>query len=118
MDDLIEIEEQGWRALSSPGSAAAEYYGSLLADDAAMLFPGGVLLEGKAKILESFGPQPWQSFQLEEPRVLSASETVGVIIYKVTAEREGSNPYSALVSSTYAVSGGKWKSVLHQQTPV
>ena len=31
---LIELEERGWRALSSGGNAATEFYGALLADDA------------------------------------------------------------------------------------
>jgi hypothetical protein len=34
MQDLIELEEQGWRALSTGGDAAKEFYDSLLTDDA------------------------------------------------------------------------------------
>ena len=117
MQDLIEIEEQGWLALSSAGEASKKFYNSVLRDDAIMLFPGGTLIDGKEKILASLAAQPWKSFQIEEPQVISLSENAGVLIYRVTAQREGSDPYVALISSTYVLSDGTWKLVLHQQTP-
>ena len=33
-------------------------------------------------------------------------------------EREGSDPYAALISSTYVLREGAWKLALHQQAPV
>jgi len=118
MEDLMQLEQQGWRALSSPGNAARVFYGSRLADDAVMLFPGGMKIEGKANILASFAAQPWQSFRMEGQSVLTPSENTGIVIYKVTAEREGSAPYTALVSSTYVLRNGEWQLLFHQQTPV
>jgi len=118
MQDLIQLEEQGWRALSSSGNAAREFYSSHLADGAVMLFPGGLRLVGKDNILESFAAQPWQSFQIEDQVVLTPTENMGIVIYKVTAQREGTAPYSALVSSTYLRREGAWLLLLHQQTPV
>lgn len=117
MQELIELEKQGWQALSSKGDAAEEFYRPLLTDDAVMLFPGGMRVEGKAQILDSFGAQPWHSFQMEDARVTALSEKAAVVIYKVTAQREGSDPYVALISSTYARRAEEWKLVLHQQTP-
>lgn len=117
MQDLVKLEEQGWQALSS-GDEAKKFYGSLLSDDAIMVFPGGLLIEGREKILESMAAQPWKSFQIEQPHVISLSENAGVILYRVTALREGSNTYVALVSSTYTLREGKWKLVVHQQTPI
>ncbi|WP_397443288.1 MULTISPECIES: DUF4440 domain-containing protein [unclassified Phormidium] len=93
-------------------------YNSVLRDDAVMLFPGGMIIEGKEKILQSLAAQPWKSFQIEEPRVISLSERAEVLVYRVTARREGSEPYVALINSTYTLSGGVWELVLHQQTPV
>lgn len=118
MQDLIEIEEQGWQALSTDVEASKKFYSSVLRDDAVMLFSGGMIIEGKEKILQSLAAQPWKSFQIEEPRVISLSEGAEVLIYRVTAQREGSEPYVALINSTYELSGGMWKLVLHQQTPV
>jgi len=117
MQDLIELEEQGWQALSSEGEASKKFYSSVLCDDAIMLFPGGILMNGKEEILASLAAQPWRSFQIEELQVIFLSENAGVLIYRVTAQREGSAPYVALISSTYIRSDGTWKLILHQQTP-
>lgn len=89
MKDLVELEERGWQALSAGGEAAKEFYGSLLADNAVMVFPGGMLIEGKEEILDSLDAQPWNSFQMEDLRVILASEDVRVIVYEVAAKREG-----------------------------
>lgn len=118
MQNLIELEEQSWQALSSAKDEAKRFYSSLLTEDAVMLFPGGMRIEEKEKILESLGAQPWASFRLEEPRVLPLSESSGVVVYRIVAQREGSSPYEALISSTYSLREGNWKLVLHQQTPV
>ena len=118
MKDLIELEEGGWQALSSEVDAGRQFYSAVLRDDAIMLFPGGMILDGKQRILDSLSSQPWKSFQIEDPIVHLLSEDVGTLVYRVTAQREESNPYKALISSTYARTDGKWKLVVHQQTPV
>lgn len=118
MQELIELEKQGWRALPSEGEAGKDFYSSVLAEDAVMLFPGGILIDGKENILESIGSQPWESFEIEDPRVIRLSEDAGVLAYKVSAQREGSDLYVALVSSIYVLDQGTWRLVFHQQTPV
>lgn len=116
MRELIELEEQGWRALATVGDAGKKFYASVLRQDAVMLFPGGMRIEGRERILESLGAQPWESFQLEDPKVVQLTEQAAVVVYKATARRKGSEPYTALISSTY-VRGATWQLVLHQQTP-
>jgi hypothetical protein len=118
MQTLIDLETQGWQALSTGAEASKKFYSSILRDDAVMLFPGGTVINGKEKILQSLAAQPWQSFQIENPQIISLSESAGVLIYRVTAQRKGSDPYVALISSTYVLSDGAWKLVLHQQTLV
>jgi hypothetical protein len=118
MQELIRLEEQGWQALIEKGYAGRTFYSSILREEAVMLFPGGLLLQGKQAILETIGPQPWQSFQMEGVQTISLSENTGVVLYKVTAQHNGPEPYVALISSTYARSDGTWQMVLHQQTPV
>lgn len=118
MQNLIELETQGWEALSKSREAAQEFYRSLLTDDAIMVFPGGILLRGKDEILESIGSQPWKSFQFEEIQTISLAENAGAVIYKVTARREGSATYIALISSLYVLRDGDWKLALHQQTTI
>lgn len=117
MHELIELEEQGWRALSAPGDAAINFYASVLRDDAVMLFPGGLRIEGRDSILQSLAAQPWRSFQIENSRLIALGEDSAVVIYKVTAQRDGSDPYAALISSTY-VYDTAWRLVVHQQTPL
>lgn len=117
MEDLLDIEERGWQALSSEGNAAKRFYASVLAEDAVMVFPGGLLLEGKERILASMEQSPWQKVQIETPRLVSLSNNARAIVYKVTAQREGDEPYTALISSTYALREGKWRLIVHQQTP-
>jgi Domain of unknown function (DUF4440) len=118
MQDCITLEGQGWRALSTGGETAQAFYDSWLADDAVMVFPGGMLIEGKAHILGAIDSQPWTSFRLDRPRVIWRSDTAAVVVYGVTAQHEGAAPSVALISSSSSLCKGQWKPVLHQQTPV
>lgn len=58
MQELIELEEREWQALSSEGEVGRSFYSSALHNDAVMLFPGGMLITGKENILKSLGTQP------------------------------------------------------------
>ncbi len=119
MDELLELEIQGWNALaSSEQGAATRFYADVLHEDAVMLFPGGMVLEGKQPILDSLSVQPWKHFKVDDSRVIPLGEAAGVLTYRVTAQREGAQPYVALISSTYIRSGGSWKLRIHQHTPV
>lgn len=116
-DELIDLEESGWRALSSTGHAAAEFYERVLDDTVLMLLPGGVALDDRSVIVQSMSGQPWSSFQLEDIRVLYPTADVGIVAYGVVARREGSGEYSALISTSYVRRASGWKLTLHQQTP-
>ncbi|MBE9077816.1 hypothetical protein IQ241_11010 [Romeria aff. gracilis LEGE 07310] len=74
MHDIVELEKQGWKALSTSKEAATEFYESLLIDDAIMAFPGGMMLVGKNQILESINSQPWESFDIAGLQELSLSD--------------------------------------------
>lgn len=114
--ELIDLEEQGWRALSTEGDAGKTFYASVLREDAVMLFPGGMRIVGRERILESLGTQPWGSFHIENPMVLPLAASAATLVYTVKAQRNGSEPYVALISSTY-VHDRAWQLVVHQQTP-
>ena len=115
-EELIELEKQGWEALSKTGDARKRFYASILREDAVMLFPGGMRIEGRERILQSLGSQPWDTFHMESVEVISLGTNTATLVYKVTAQRKGSLPYVALVSSTYS-GEQEWKLVIHQQTP-
>ena len=114
--ELIELEQQGWEALSKTGDAGKRFYASILRKDAVILFPGGLRIEGRERILQSLGSQPWDTFQMEGVEVISLGTNAATLVYKVTAQRKRSRPYVALVSSTYS-GVQEWKLVVHQQTP-
>lgn len=116
MHELIELEEQGWRALSTEGDAGKKFYASVLREDAVMLLPGGMRIAGRERVLQSLGAQPWDSFQIENPHVVPLSTNAATLVYAVTAQRKGSEPYVALINSTY-VRNETWQLVIHQQTP-
>lgn len=103
MQNLIELETQGWLALSTGKDAVQEFYRSLLTDEAVMLFPGGMLLRGKEEILKSIGAQPWETFRFEGIHTITFAENAGAVVYKVTARRKGSATYIALISSLYVL---------------
>jgi hypothetical protein len=115
--ELADLEEQGWQALSSTGAAAAAFYQQILDETAVMLLPGGMLLDDRATIIKSVSAQPWSSYRLHDMRVLQPAPDTGIVVYEVTAQREGTPPYSALMSSLYVRRVGGWKLAMHQQTP-
>ena len=115
--ELVELEERGWRALSEGGEAATAFYEQVLAEHAVMIFPGGLLIKGKARILESMEGPPWQWFELQDAEVIALSDDTYAVAYEVSAQREGSQVYHALISSIYTRAGDGWQLVLHQQSP-
>lgn len=108
MDELLALERQGWQALATAGGAARAFYAGLLREDAAMLFPGGLRIEGRDAILASLDAQPWASFRIEQPRLIELGPAAATLVYGVTAQRPGSPPYRALISSTW-VRGPGWR---------
>lgn len=117
MNELLELEQQGWKALSMGGNAGRNFYASVLREDAVMLFPGGIRIEGRERVLQSFDSQPWETSEIHDPLVVTLAPNVATLLYRVEAQRQGSKPYVALVGSTY-VRDRVWRMVIHQQTPV
>ena len=114
MHALEELERRGWEALSGPDGAA--FYDEVMADDGLMVFPGVVL--DKAETIRAIsGAGPWLSFELEDVRVIGATPENGTVVYRATAQREGGAPYDALMTSVYTRRDGRWRLLLHQQTP-
>lgn len=114
-EHLVELERNGWRALSS--GTGAEFYDATLAPDAAMALPIG-LLDRNACIDAMAAAPPWNTYELSDFRVLGLSEASAVVMYRATAQREGQPSYSALMSTVYTENDGRWLISLHQQTPL
>jgi len=116
-DDITTLERNGWKALSTSKAAAEEFYGAVLAEDARMLFPGGIQLAGKRAILDALAAQPWKSFELNDVHEFALGGNVRGLTYRVIANRTGQDEYEAIISSVYVQIEGHWKLALHQQTP-
>lgn len=113
-DELVEAEREGWTALSR--GRGGSYYREHLTDNALMAFAFGVLSRDETiEAMESAAP--WSRFEMSDPRVVALTQDSGVVVYSVVAQREGQEPYSAVVSSTFVREDGTWKLAFHQQTP-
>jgi hypothetical protein len=115
MEQLLELEERGWQALSS--DHPVEFCEEWLANDAVMIVPGMII--DRATFLRAVGDeQPWASHQIEDAHALSLTDDSAALIYRVTARRAGQPAFIGLLTSVYVKRADQWKLVLHQQTPV
>lgn len=113
-EELQALERRGWDALCGPNGAA--FYDDLMADDGVMVFPG-MILDKAATLRAIAGAAPWQSFELTDVRVVTATPETGIVIYRAAAQRAGDVAYRAMMSSMYSRYEGRWRLLMHQQTP-
>jgi Domain of unknown function (DUF4440) len=111
---LIDAEREGWEALAS--GRAGEHYRMHLAPNAVMAFPFGVMSRQEAIDAMEAAP-PWSSYDLIDPQVVELSADSGIVVYRVSAQRAGEEPYAAIVSSTFVRGDGRWLLTFHQQSP-
>src|SRR4051794_24566936 len=97
-DDLLELERDGWRALSSDGETAARHYETVLAEDVLMLLPGGLIIDDRQQVIDSMRGAPWDSFDLADEHVLDLGDGTAVVAYRATAKRSDVE-YEALFNS-------------------
>lgn len=117
MDEVLELERAGWVALARGGGDARAFYDEVLADEVTMLLPGGLLLDDRQVVLDAMSGPPWSRYAMSDERVVTLTEGAAVVVYRVRAQRDGEEPYTALVSSTYRRRDGRWWLAVHQQTP-
>ena len=114
LETLSGLEEEGWKALSE--GRAAEFYEREMVEEAVMVLPMPVVLDKAGAVAAMSQAPPWASFSIEEPRLLRLGPDSASLVYRATAQREGSPRYRALMTSTYVRRSGAWKLALHQQT--
>ena len=72
LDDLCALEDEGWRALSTGGDPAA-FHSEVLAGEAVVLFPGGLVLSDRAEMIATMAdPERSAEYRLDDPRVIQA----------------------------------------------
>jgi uncharacterized protein (TIGR02246 family) len=111
--EIEQLERQGSEALSS--AAGVAFYADVMADDGLMVFPGSVM-DKDAALAAIGGAPPWSSFSLDSVRV-AGDDVAAVISYRATAQRGDAAPYVAEMSSVYVMGDGRWRLLLHQQSP-
>ena len=116
VDDPVDLEQQGWTALSTDGQAARAFYDRVLDRKPVMFLPGGQTMDDRDAIIESMSGLSWSSYELEDLQSLRPIPDVAVVIYAVVAHRDAQR-YTALLSSMYVRRQDGWKLAFHQQTP-
>ncbi len=112
---LLELEEQGWQALSS--ADCVQFCEQWLADDAVMIVPGMVI--DRATFLQAVAREPpWANHHIAEPKVVQLTDDSAALVYRVKAQRDGQPEFAGLVTSVYVKRAGRWQLALHQQTPM
>jgi Domain of unknown function (DUF4440) len=110
-------EHAVWRALSTSGAALLPF----LADECIIIHRDGKILSSSTtpsikKTFESDDYVPFLNYKIEDVEVVEVDMMAAIIVYKVTAERQGGE-YQAIVSSTWRQNAGAdWQMCAHQET--
>lgn len=115
LENLLKLEKQGWDCLTK--SKGADFYGALMTNNALMILVNGMTLEYRTIVQSLNNAEPWDSYEIKDPRLLNINDNVATLIYSVTAKR-GNSEFVALNSSTYSMVNGEIKLNLYQQTTI
>jgi uncharacterized protein (TIGR02246 family) len=107
------LERSGWAALSGPNAAA--FYDDLMTDDPLMVF-SGLNLDKPAAVRAMAAERPWSRHAFDDVRIVG-DERTAVIAYHAVAQRTGRAEYRARMSTVYVRREGRWRLLLHQQSP-
>ncbi len=112
---LLDLERHGWDSLCS--STGAQFYGDLMTDDGIMVLANGEVMDRDAVVASLEHAPPWQSYDIEDVRLVDAGAEAAAIVYVGTGYREGDQPaFVGLMSSVYVRQDGRWRLALYQQT--
>jgi hypothetical protein len=114
MDELMDLEERGWRALSE--GRGPDFFGRLFTADAVVVVPG-TALDRQQTLASREGVPAWTEYDLKGGRRLDLAPDSAAHTYRMVARRGDGPPYRATSPvCTYAVTGNG-SSRFHQQTP-
>jgi uncharacterized protein (TIGR02246 family) len=114
---LLELERSGWDSLCN--STGAQFYGDLMTDDGVMVLANGVVMDRDAVIESLEHARPWQSYDIEDHRVVATGPDSAALVYLGTGYRHGDQPaFVGLMASVYVRQDGRWRLALYQQTPI
>ena len=113
---LLDLERAGWDSLCN--STGAQFYGDLMTDDAIMVLANGEVMDRDAVVSSLEHAPRWQSYDIEDVRLVEAGADAAGIVYVGTGYRDGDQPaFMGVMSSVYVRQDGRWRLALYQQTP-
>jgi hypothetical protein len=113
---LLDLERRGWDSLCN--STGAQFYGDLMIDDGIMVLANGAVMDRDAVVASLEHAPPWQSYDIEDVRLVDAGAESAAIVYVGTGYRDGDQPaFVGVMSSVYVRQDGRWRLALYQQTP-
>jgi ketosteroid isomerase-like protein len=122
VQDLIELEKRFWQAMVDGQTDLAL---ELLEEPAALVGPQGASRFDHAtyRKMAEHGVQVVKSFVLSEIQCLQPTPDVAVLVYRVQQQvgprgKPASSTQHMRDSSTWVRRGGRWRCVLHTETPV
>jgi hypothetical protein len=115
LDELLDLEHEGWQVLATGAQSAARFFGRVLAPDALFVLPGDVVLVGREAIIEALSGPPWTSFVLSDERVVELGEGAAMVAYRAHARRDDVVRVMRM-TSTYVRGTDGWVLRVHQQT--
>src|SRR5258708_39843255 len=115
-DTLLELEIGSWQFVKDKNAAAMNGF---LADDAVLIFYDGSRYD-KAQMMKFEFEVASFAVDRKSAELLIATPDVAILLYRVTyaSGTKGAKPTTATVSAsdTYVRRGGKWLSLLYQET--
>jgi hypothetical protein len=115
-DDLVALERAGWDALCS--GDGADFYADLMTEDALMVLAHGQVLDRTAVADSLREAPPWDGYRIDDARLVTTGDGSAALVYRATAGRAGSEPFTALMTSSYVRLRERWRLALYTQTPV
>ena len=103
------------RANQNPGAKRI-----IIRPDGPYVVQGDIPLVTKTQVVSAMEQaSPWSTFTIDNVRFVDVGDDVTALVYTADAARDGRDGrYRAAISSVYVNRGGRWRLVLHQQTPL
>ena len=113
MDELLELEHDGWRALCT--GKGAEHFGALMTDDARMVMATGDVLTRDDVVAALADAPAWDTYTIEHPTTVPVTDDVVALVYTGTGHR-GDTTFRGTMASVYVRTRQGWQLALYQQT--
>lgn len=114
LEELLALEHEGWVSLCNGTGGAV--YGELMTADSVMVLSHGVVMDRSEVIASLDAAPPWESYEIQDPRLVTADDRTVSLVYTGIASRSAAPEFRALMSSTYTRRDGTWRLMLYQQT--